>query len=181
MNTALAELATELRTTDRTLRRAVEQSLIRAWRPTPRKVDISISERAYLTAHWRLLSSLRTALRTEPALSLAVLYGSRARGDHRSNSDVDVLVALRQEANLRELASRLSQRLGLDVQLISLNDAERTPLLLAEILRDGRVLIDRGDVWSMLRENQPRIERAAARERRRIDREFEAFLLDRAA
>jgi predicted nucleotidyltransferase len=103
-----------------------------------------------------------------------VLFGSRARGDEHARSDVDLLVSLRDGANRGQLASRLSERLGLRVQLVTLEDAREAPLLLAEVIREGRVVVDRNGLWpALLRETQ-QIERAATRERRRIDAEFSA-------
>jgi hypothetical protein len=68
----------------------------------------------------------------------------------------------------------LSDRLGLRVQIVTLDDAERVPLVLAEVLRDGRVMIDRDNEWGDLVARRQQIDRAAARERRRIDDEFAA-------
>jgi predicted nucleotidyltransferase len=172
MNVGLTTLAEELSTTDRTLRRAVAEGLLRADRPSPRKLDIPVSERDFLRRSWNLLSELRKALRTEPSVALAVLFGSAARGEMHARSDVDILIALRVHTENRALASRLSERLGRRVQLVSLEDAQRTPLLLAEALRDGRVLVDRERLWPRLRQEQGKVERAAARERKRVEREF---------
>lgn len=172
MNVDLSTLAAELGTTDRTLRRAVEQGLLRAHRPSPRKLEMSVKEREFLRRSWPLLSRLREALRTEPAVSYAVLFGSRARGDVHSRSDVDVLVELREAADKRALASRLSRRLGLRVQLVTREEAEETPLLLREILREGRVLVDREASWPRLKKRAPSVEKAAHRERLRVEREF---------
>jgi predicted nucleotidyltransferase len=174
MKAGLSELAAELDTSDRTLRRALQQDLVRAKRPSPRIVDISLTERAYLRHAWPLLSSLREALRTEPAVSVAVLFGSRARGDDHSGSDVDLLVDLRKGSTRRELASRLSEKLGLRIQLVLLEDARRAPRFLAEVIREGRALVDRGETWPALMAQRQRVEREAKRERRRIDDEFAA-------
>lgn len=172
MNVSLSTLAAELDTTDRTLRRAVDQGLLRAHRPSPRKLEMSVAERAYLRRSWPLLSRLREAFRTEPAVSLAVLFGSRARGDVHARSDVDVLVELRKGANKRAVASRLSERLELRVQLVTMAEAKKTPRLLNEILRDGRVLVDREKRWPRLNKRAPSIAKAAHRERLRVDHEF---------
>jgi predicted nucleotidyltransferase len=172
MKTQLPQLAEELNTTDRTLRRALKQGLVRAKRPSPRTVDVPLAERLYLRRAWPFLVSLREALRTEPAVSLAVLFGSRARGDDSPQSDVDLVVSLREGANERELARRLSERLGLRVQLVTLDDAEKAPILLSEALREGRVLVDRDLMWPSLLQHRQAVERAAARERRRIDQRF---------
>jgi predicted nucleotidyltransferase len=174
MKTRLREFASELKTSDRTLRRALEQGLVRGHRRSPRTVDLPVAERAYLRRAWPLLVGTREALRTEPALSLAVLFGSRARGDDHPGSDVDLLVCLRGAANRREVASRLSEKLGLRVQIVTLEDARTAPLLLAEAMREGRVLVDRRGEWPNLLRQRSRIDRAAERERRRIEQEFAA-------
>src|SRR5438270_4826625 len=95
---SLRTLAGELETTDRTLRRAFRQGMFRATRPSARKLDLPLAERVYLRRAWPLLSSLRGALRTEPSVGLAVLFGSRARGDERAESDVDLVLELRERS-----------------------------------------------------------------------------------
>lgn len=174
MRISLADLADELDTTDRTLRRAVEQGLLRATRPSPRILDLPIPERVYVRRAWPILSSLREALRTEPAVSMAALFGSRARGDDHPGSDVDLLVRLRGDASPRELGARLAESIGHDVQAVMLEDARQKSLLLAEIVREGRVLVDRDGAWPALLAERSRIERAARREQRRIDDRFAA-------
>jgi predicted nucleotidyltransferase len=133
-----------------------------------------ISERAYLRANWPVLRALREALRTEPSVRAAILFGSYARGEQHEASDIDILVDRQPGPGLRAVARRLSARLGRPTQLIALEDAETTPLLLAEVLRDGRVLVDRDGTWDRLRGAEATIVRRAVRERRRIDSEFAA-------
>lgn len=174
MITVLPELATELGTTDRTLRRAANDGLIRGHRVSPRKFEMPLAERLYLRENWHLLSELRESLRTEPSIRAAVLFGSYARGDQHSGSDFDILVEGRPSMRLRDVAGRISSRLGRPVQLIALDDAETAPLLLAGILRDGRVLVDRSNLWSRLLAARSQIKRHAARERRQIDAELAA-------
>ncbi|HEX3254929.1 MAG TPA: nucleotidyltransferase domain-containing protein [Gaiellaceae bacterium] len=172
----LRTLATDLQTTDRTLRRALRDGTLRASRPSARSLHLPATERVYLRHAWPLLAALREALRTEPAVRLAVLFGSRARGDDRPDSDVDLMVALRRESEPSALASRLTDRTGLRIHVVRLDDAERTPILLAEVVREGRVLVDRESIWPALIERAPTIARAATRANRRIEREFdEAF------
>lgn len=173
MRMNLQGLATELQTTDRTLRRAVAQGLFRAERPSPRTLDISLAERAYVRRSWPLLSSLRDALRTEPSVSFVALFGSCARGGAHDASDIDLVVLFREGGDQWALADRLSKRVGAAVQIVALDDALAAPLLLAEVVREGRVLVDRKSVWPRLMRRLPRIERDAARERRRIADEFE--------
>lgn len=93
----LAELADELGVDARTLRRAAADGTIRCERVGARRQRVSEDERRYAAGHWSLLSALRRALRTEPNVRLAVVYGSFARGDDTPDSDLDLLVSLRED------------------------------------------------------------------------------------
>jgi predicted nucleotidyltransferase len=96
---------------------------------------------------------LLAALRTEPNVELAVLFGSVARGTALGGaSDVDLLVGLRQSepGALEALRLRLVAQTHFDVELVPLPTAEGNPQLLYEILRDGRPLVDRADAWPSL-------------------------------
>ena len=117
---SLRVLARHLDLPERTLRRAASQGLIRGQRLSERRFRTTLREEAYLRSHWPLLSALRAALRTEPNVRLAVLFGSVATGAEGEGSDVDLLVALRDPsaAGLAALAARLSDRVGRDVQLV---------------------------------------------------------------
>jgi len=91
-----------------------------------------------------LVDRLRLALEGGPALRLAVLFGSRARGSARARSDVDVGILpvdpqLRLTAEL-ELAARLSGAVGVEVDVVRLDEA--SPLLGREIARDGVALFE---------------------------------------
>jgi uncharacterized protein len=151
--TELAFLADELGVHERTLRRAVAQGSLRAVRPTPRTLQIPLSERQYIRRSWTLLSALRTALRTEHNVRFALLFGSVARGTDAPGSDVDVLVALRDPSLERivELGAKLSEAAGRQVDVVRLEDAEAEPSFLADVFADGRVLVDREGLWSRLR------------------------------
>lgn len=109
-------------------------------------------EEAYLRAQWPLLRELRDALRTEPNVRLAILFGSQAAGTASEHSDVDLLVALVEPnaSRVAELAGRLERRIGRDVQLTRLQDAEQAPVLMADALEGGRVLVDRDGRWRLL-------------------------------
>lgn len=92
----------------------------------------------------RLVEELRQA----PATVAAVyLFGSRARGDSRSDSDVDVAVLLSGPGHgglvgpLSDLSGRLERALGRTVDLIDLRTAP--PDLVHRVLRDGELLLDR--------------------------------------
>ena len=159
----LAALAADLGTTDRTLRRAIAEGLIHAERPTPRTVELTPRERVYLRRYWSRLAQLRSALRTEPNVETAVLFGSVARGTDHSGSDVDLLVSLRRDTPLAAaaLAARLDRKIGASVQVTRLAAAQESPVLLAEALRDGRLLVERGGNWQRLRRRERQITRIA--------------------
>jgi len=161
-------LASELAIPERTLRRAASEGLIHGVRIGPRRLRTTVREQLYLRSHWSLLRSLRQALRTEPNAQLAVLFGSTARGDDDARSDVDVLVVLADPsvARLVALAERLSARTDRDVQPVRLGDAESSPLLMADVLEQGRVLVDREGRWPALRAQRERWRRLAASEDR---------------
>jgi predicted nucleotidyltransferase len=150
---SLRSLARHLDVPERTLRRAAAEGLVHGRRTSARRYETSLREEAYLRRHWPLLRELRDALRTEPSVRLAVLFGSQATGTASERSDVDLLVALTDPsaARVAQLTGRLERRLGRDVQLVRLQDAERTPSLMADALEQGRVLVDRDGEWPALK------------------------------
>lgn len=157
----LAKLASELQVSDRTLRRAVSNGLIRAHREGPRRTRVTVAERRYLRHAWPLLSRLADALRTEPNVRLAVVFGSVARGDDRPDSDLDLMVVLHNadQDKLYDLQERIARRIGRRVQILTLSRAEREPSLLADVLRDGRVIVDREGRWRRLVSREPQLRR----------------------
>lgn len=146
---SLRSLARHLDVPERTLRRAAAEGLVHGQRISPRRYETSLREEAYLRRQWPLLHELRAAFRTEPSVRLAVLFGSQATGTAGERSDVDLLVALTDPsaARIAQLTGRLERRLGREVQLVRLQDAERTPSLMADALEQGRVLVDRDGGW----------------------------------
>lgn len=158
---SLRRAASELSIPERTLRRAASEGLVHGERLSPRRFRITLREEAYLRGHWELLRALRTALRTEPNVRLAVLFGSTATGSDDERSDIDVLVVLREPGvgRLAELAQRLSGRIDREIQLVRLSEAQSSPVLMVDVIDHGRVLVDRDDLWSGLA-------RAASRWRR---------------
>jgi predicted nucleotidyltransferase len=160
---SLGRAASELAISERTLRRAASEGLVHGERLSPRRFRITFREEAYLRSHWGLLRALRTALRTEPNVRLAVLFGSTAIGNDDERSDVDVLVVLHDPdvSRLAELAERLSRRTGREMQLVRLSEAQTSPVLMSDVIDHGRVLVDRDDLWSALRRRAPRWRRLA--------------------
>jgi Polymerase beta, Nucleotidyltransferase len=95
MSQALSQLAESVGASERTLRRACLLGTIHAERLSPHRLKLSRTEHAYVARNWPVLGRLRAALRTEPNVSMAVLFGSVARGESDILSDVDLLIALR--------------------------------------------------------------------------------------
>jgi predicted nucleotidyltransferase len=169
MSQALLRSAEKLGCSERTLRRYVNEGLLRGRRAGLR-LELPRSEQKYLERHWELLSRLRVALRTEPAIRLAVLFGSTAIGEDDDRSDVDLLVVHRNPAPLvlAGVRLRLRRALGRSVDVVALEDAETMPTLLADVLSEGRVLIDRDGLWVPLCERRAEISTAAECEDREV-------------
>ena len=159
--TELALLADSVGVNERTLRRAVNQGTLRAARPTPRTVRLSLPERRYVRRSWSLLAALRAALRTEQNLRFALLFGSAATGTDTPTSDVDLLVDLEDSSLERvvDLSSKLTAIIGRRVDVVRLQDAQADPSFLADLVAEGRVLVDRENRWHSLRKREARLRR----------------------
>jgi predicted nucleotidyltransferase len=166
MGLALAETARELSCSERTLRRYINDGLLRGHRLDRHRFELPAQEQMYAHSHWELLHGLRTALRTERDVRLAVLFGSASTGEESEDSDVDLLVVYRRsdELALAALRRRLSDTLGQRLHLVCLEDASRSANLLADIIAEGRVIVDRDDLWPELRDKQEHVIEMAVRE-----------------
>jgi len=163
---AAGQLAAELNAPERTVRRAIALGAIRSRRLSARRLRLGDGESDYLRKHWELLSELRGAFRTEGRVRVAILFGSMARGDDDSASDVDLLVSCREEAPLDRLrlAIRLERKLARKVDVASLPRAERVdPFFLLQTLDEGRVIVDRDGLWPELLARRPSVYRRAMR------------------
>ena len=97
----------------------------------------------------KLIARLKDAFEDRPEVLEAYLFGSRARGDAGTQSDVDVAVTLAREAvpeppfgHAARLATDLMAALGeRRVDVVVLNDA--SPLLYHRVLRDGVRILSR--------------------------------------
>jgi predicted nucleotidyltransferase len=178
----LAELAANIGVDERTLRRAAGQGTLRAERLSPRRLRLAPGEAAYLRRHWSLLATLRSALRTEPNVAFAMLFGSVARGDDSAESDVDLLVVLRQGSLGRklELQDRLERAAGRKVHVVDMEAASRNDVLLSMAVEEGRVLVDREELWATLCSEldslRRRARRGLERDRRQALGAIDAFL-----
>ncbi len=84
---------------------------------------------------------LSQQLEEVPWVQFAYLFGSRARGQHRPDSDVDLAVAISDAPPdaYRQLVRRLS--VDGDLHLTLLHEAP--PLLRYNVLRDGKLVFER--------------------------------------
>ena len=88
-------------------------------------------------------------------IDLLILFGSRARGDDRAGSDLDLLVIVDSLESCRVLADRINRffmrRLfEMDVLVRKVEDVERNvadgnPFYIHHILKQGKVLYERGE------------------------------------
>lgn len=171
----LSILAEELGVSERTLRRAANQGAIRASRPTPRRTALTVTERHYLRRSWPLLSALRRTLRTEQNVRFAMLFGSAALGSDGSGSDVDILVDLRKDdlETVTDLSSKLTDAVGRPVEVVRLSDAAEDELFLAGILSEGRVLVDRDELWpGLMQRVEPLVRRGRRHQAKRLEAVF---------
>ncbi|MFW5877431.1 MAG: type VII toxin-antitoxin system MntA family adenylyltransferase antitoxin [Myxococcota bacterium] len=89
-----------------------------------------------------LLTALRDSLRERSDVRVAVVFGSRGRGDARAGSDLDLGLLLEEgsSASAAAIAGELDAALGVPVQVVSLDlDTLGVPLL-DRIVREGRVV-----------------------------------------
>jgi predicted nucleotidyltransferase len=92
------------------------------------------------------MGRLEDYLQTDSRVRFAYLFGSRAQGTFRQDSDLDVALWLdvpyEELGNaVLDLTVRLSSLIGVEADVVDLN---RSPILLRnQILRTGRLLLDR--------------------------------------
>lgn len=171
-------LARDLEVDERSLRRAVEVGALRFRRPSPRRFEIDEAEKDYLRAHWPVLSGLRAALRTEPNVRTAVLFGSVARGTETEASDLDLLVELSDDsiANVAQLEARLERRLRREVQVVRWSEAKAKPPFLYTILQEGRPVLDRDGTWAKVGKRPQQLRKRAVARRDEQSRAARAAL-----
>lgn len=89
------------------------------------------------------LRPLRHAFDGVPAVRLAILFGSAARGQERAGSDLDIGVLLDEDGggSLWEVEKALAEAIRTSIDLVDLRRAP--PLLRFQIARDGRLILER--------------------------------------
>ncbi|HMR09596.1 MAG TPA: nucleotidyltransferase domain-containing protein [Polyangiaceae bacterium] len=85
-----------------------------------------------------LLAALRSALAGRSDVRLALLFGSRVRGTHRPDSDVDLAVLTAPGADLLAISAELRDAVSLEVDLVPLSDAS-IPLL-SQVINEGELV-----------------------------------------
>lgn len=164
MGRVLGHTAASTGVSERTLRRYVNLGLLRG-RKVGSQLELPADEERYLHDHHDLLSMLRSALRTERQVRLAVLFGSMATGEDTAESDVDLLVgSVAGWRSIPPLRRRLQATLGRRIHVVDLDAAREAPSLLADVLTEGRVVIDRDGLWAELRAEREAIVRRAEAE-----------------
>ncbi len=129
-----------------------------------------------MLSHWVLLQALVAALRTEPGVEAAILFGSVAKGTDRVDSDVDLAVKLRGDEStwVPALERRVGRAVGRPVHVIRLEDGLADPRFALEIVDHGRPLTDRGEVWASLRRSLAGLPRKARAHAAACEREMAA-------
>lgn len=136
----------------RTLSRAAANGSIRAKGGRGHPYIVSEDEAQYLKDYWPVLSSLREALRCEPVVQEAVLFGSYATGHAHAASDLDLMVDIKNASGVQmlHLKNRLEKRLGKFVDLYLFSDLQQNYKILEEIGKTGRPLINRKSFFSKI-------------------------------
>lgn len=91
-----------------------------------------------LTQDSNLKQTILTVIRSNPAIELAILFGSVAAGKERNDSDLDLAVLAAQPMTVNEkmsLISELAVKIGRPVDLVDLSSVGEP--LLGQILQHG--------------------------------------------
>jgi predicted nucleotidyltransferase len=89
-----------------------------------------------------LVQALQRVLAKGPSLHFAAVFGSRARGTHRPDSDIDLAWLPRDRSLLLthelQLQGDLAMATGMDIDLVRVDEA--STVLRHEIARDGQLV-----------------------------------------
>jgi predicted nucleotidyltransferase len=134
----------------------------------PDRRELDETERRWLARNGSIVRLIDEVTRNDDAVDTVVLFGSRARGDQRLDSDVDLIVDGRIARDSRArtaLRGELLERLGHDVEISTLEETRAAPVVMIEALHEGRVLKDTAGRWQATVEAKHEIEEQAAAER----------------
>jgi predicted nucleotidyltransferase len=107
------------------------------------------------------LGVLKASLTASPRVALAVVFGSVARGEARPDSDIDLLVVIRDETPeaVWELRDELETRVERTVQITHLDEVWSATDLMPDVAAHGRLLVDLDDRWPTIVEQGHRLAR----------------------
>lgn len=94
---------------------------------------------------------IRCVLKSHPTIQLAILFGSLAKGNARSSSDIDIAVEAARPLNTNEkerLIGELAVSIGRPVDLVDLFTAGEP--LLGQIIAGGRKILGSDDRYATL-------------------------------
>ncbi len=99
-----------------------------------------------------ILQSVQDAFHLDERVAAVYLFGSFVHGRMTAESDLDVAVLFRKDAvpaplDLVEVGSRLSALVGLEVDVVCLNNAG--PIVAMQVLRKGIKIVDRNSRENM--------------------------------
>jgi len=133
---------------------------------TSAESELDEAERRWLAQNGSLVREIDEVTRSDESIDTVVLFGSRARGDQRLESDVDLIVDGKIADDSRALAvlrGELLERLGRDVEIATLAEARAAPVVLLEAVHEGRALKDTAGRWrATVGESQAIAQQAAA-------------------
>jgi predicted nucleotidyltransferase len=115
----------------------------------------------------------RAVLESWPAVRLAYVFGSTARGEARTSSDVDIGVVVDPRdspVDLADLGEQLERALSRRVDLLDLHRA--SPLLRREVLRDGVLLLCRDEATRAAFESRALAEYLDTQHLRDVQRQY---------
>ena len=112
-----------------------------------------------------LIAELTDVLAEEPGVVLAVLIGSRARGDADEHEDVDLLLELDPPGDevMLALRERLVAVTGVDVDPRTTRSAAYSRHFWNKAVGEGRPLVDRKQQWPSIKADPEAARRGARR------------------
>ena len=130
------------------------------------RAELKEGEEEWLHQHLAIVESLERVLEESSGVESLIMFGSCARGEERSDSDLDLLVGGPILWNERILFRvHLEEAVGRKVDLSGLDELRSAPVVLFNALRDGRALRDTRGEWKRLRGEKEQLRREAEAER----------------
>ncbi len=97
--------------------------------------NVALPERFYV---W-----LREVVFTNPHVSKVILFGSRARGDHRERSDIDLAISVDERREWHKIDGLCEEQAPTLLRIDLVNLASAPAVLLSQIAAEGIVLYER--------------------------------------